>query len=845
MVLYNNRWQIAVLSTDSANLLRFTVGTFADGRLGVSQGVTGRANVGSFSDSGIIGEVAFRTSASGNLPIWEIYRLKTAAGNTALANLFAQAVVVTGDTRGDTVDVATSHSGANDVTNSFDYRSGAGDASLDAPSDGAIIEMRFYNNSSRTLAATMHGTSLRYEDWLLHFGKSQVKSDWDAASGDAEILNKPTIPNVAAPFLDGALTNADEDHVQAILDSFAGSQGWSNAAGPGDLGTTHPYVSLQTSATPYTASQVAALTYGQVFVQGGSLSNRYWIGRIPLVYTEPLSRLRYAINNANAPLPAPLRTTATYNYYQFGPSDIPASSSRRIQVFDDFSLDSDLVSNVLPTNATDKQLAEFNADSGKWLAVDQPPHPITVIDAHNFSFNLTATTTSNDVREVAPLLWSPLFDFTEGTNTHGIVQSLLKLTITQASDVNLSFTQGVSNAQPSDRLVELSKDIRASDVASSMVLAISATEEQGGVETFEQTIYSGSTIIGIIYVITIRNASDNGGAYWWYDGRAGGGTMIVAGKLTQRYTPSDAGAGTPGPQGPQGEQGIQGPQGPKGDDGDAGAAGGVGPQGPVGPAGPQGAKGDPGSGGSTTFTGLTDTPGSYTSQAGKRIAVNGAANALTFVDEVTEGILAPAVTLVDYQPATPLAITNANQFQEFPAAAAFSRAIGVGDFDRLMVIEFAISNTNTTAGNKYPFSTPLVIKVSDWIAVSVTTENATPNNVNGWFVGTQLAGPVVDTWQRIIVGKGANERIGISSQRGGTNTYIQRCRVQLLAHGAANTFTTLQDTPSSFGTVPGRTYRVNTNLNALELGYAFVQTTQTAYDALAAKDTNTVYFIAG
>lgn len=43
-----------------------------------------------------------------------------------------------------------------------------------------------------------------------------------------------------------------------------------------------------------------------------------------------------------------------------------------------------------------------------------------------------------------------------------------------------------------------------------------------------------------------------------------------------------------------------------------------------------------GGGGSSTFTALTDTPSSYTGQAGKAVVVNAGATALEFVSAVQE-----------------------------------------------------------------------------------------------------------------------------------------------------------------------------------------------------------------
>ena len=88
----------------------------------------------------------------------------------------------------------------------------------------------------------------------------------------------------------------------------------------------------------------------------------------------------------------------------------------------------------------------------------------------------------------------------------------------------------------------------------------------------------------------------------------------------------DVPTGPTGPAGADGAAGATGPQGP------AGADGADGPQGPAGPAGADGADG---ASGATTFTGLTDTPNSFT--ASKYLAVNSSGNAIEYVDAPSGG----------------------------------------------------------------------------------------------------------------------------------------------------------------------------------------------------------------
>lgn len=117
------------------------------------------------------------------------------------------------------------------------------------------------------------------------------------------------------------------------------------------------------------------------------------------------------------------------------------------------------------------------------------------------------------------------------------------------------------------------------------------------------------------------------------------GGVGEAGWILLQTSAGEAGPqGERGPAGPQGPQGPTGPTGPRGNDGPRGADGNDGQRGPAGPAG---------AAGSTTFTGLTDTPGSFTGQGGRHVAVNAAANALEFVAAPTGG--GGSVTVNNYE----------------------------------------------------------------------------------------------------------------------------------------------------------------------------------------------------
>ena len=687
----DDRWKVVVDSSDAPNVMRFTLGDFGNGYLGVSAGVTGRPAVGSFEDAGIVGEIQLRTTASGTLPIWVIYRLKSLSGNVALANLFGQGVVVRGATKGNVVDIATAHSAANDVTNSFQYRSGADDAELDTPAVGDVLQISFYNNATRTLPATMHGTVERWEDEEDHTAGAQVKSDWNATSGDAEILNKPAIHNADPAFREGVLDNSDTDHVQEILNAFI-SPGWTNAAGAGDLGTTHPYVALQTSATQYTSANVAAGTWGQLYTQGSTaLENRYQRVRIPLVYGEPLKLLRLAIDSMGTVLNdddvSLILTGTTYRYYSAGPLNIPAGSDRRVQHFDDFEIDSDRVSNVPPETGTDGQQLERVAGKPAW--VDKPHRVGRTLFTSSQTINF-ALGTGRSIRSASPDYF-PDFDLLAAENQTGVYHILVGLRLggSGLTDVNMGFIEGGANQSDADRRRELIGEATATRLRGTPVFVFSSTGALEGLEVITQNVWSGATNVGTYIGLLARRDTPNmrAGYYGYWVGRSGSTTPLMFEDVSVIWVPNDA-----------------------------------------------------------------------------AFAPTSAANQLE--------------TLLDYTPGTADAIANANVFTELPAAAAFSRALTADDDDRMLTIEYVVGQGADAVTNRYPWSAPLCVNAGDWRAASQTADNATPNNIEGWFNGTQLAGRNVDAWQRMIVAKGANDRVGFSSQRGTTGVY--RVRVRLL-----------------------------------------------------------------
>ena len=549
----DDRWKVVVASTDSPNVMRFVLGDFGDGYLGVSKGVTGRPDVGSFEDDGVVGEIKLRTTAANNLPIWEIYRLKSLSANTALANLYGQAEVVRGATKGNVADLATTHSGANDVTNSFNYRSGADDAELDTPAVGDVLQITFFNNPTRTLPATMHGATERWEDEEDHTGAVQVKSDWDATTGDAEILNKPSIPSVGAAFLDGALTGAGAAHMQLIIDAIL-SAGWNNAAGAGSMAATHPYVREQTRATQFTPSTIVAGSYGALYTNGSSARIGAYVGvRIPKVFDTALKLLRLAINNAsnwqlNGANVALITSSATYNYYGVGPVDIPAGADWRIQELDPAEIDNDIIENVPPAQGTDGQ--QIERVDGKPAWVDKPHRVGRVLYTSSSTFNF-ALGTNRSIRQASPDYFAN-FDLTATENQTGVYHILVGLRLggSGLTDVNMGFLEGGANQSAADRQRELIGEETATRLRGTPVFVYSATEALDGLEAVTQTVWSGSTNVGTYIGLLVRRDTPNMRAGWYsyWVGRSGATTPLMFEDVSLIWVPNDAAAAGTAPR---------------------------------------------------------------------------------------------------------------------------------------------------------------------------------------------------------------------------------------------------------------------------------------------------------
>ena len=153
---------------------------------------------------------------------------------------------------------------------------------------------------------------------------------------------------------------------------------------------------------------------------------------------------------------------------------------------------------------------------------------------------LTLNTTTPPEFGSAPSYFSPTIDLDD--HPHGEFHASLELTIAPVSDVNMGFVQGKANQTADDRNVALSNIVFASDVAEVAVFVQQSQLPLNGLSLFRQTVYSGSTIVGHYNIILVKNASNEVGAYWYWDGQAGATGATLTAELRVTFTPSDAAA---------------------------------------------------------------------------------------------------------------------------------------------------------------------------------------------------------------------------------------------------------------------------------------------------------------
>ena len=150
---------------------------------------------------------------------------------------------------------------------------------------------------------------------------------------------------------------------------------------------------------------------------------------------------------------------------------------------------------------------------------------------------LTLTRTDADSRPAAPTYFTQTIDLDD--HSHGEFHCSLELTIAPVSDVNMGFTMNKANQTAEDKQRTLSNIVFASDVSEEDTWAFAASGSVNGLNVFTVPVYSLNTLAGTYYLLLVKNATNQVGAYHYYDGAAGATGATFTAELRVTFTPSD------------------------------------------------------------------------------------------------------------------------------------------------------------------------------------------------------------------------------------------------------------------------------------------------------------------
>ena len=148
--------------------------------------------------------------------------------------------------------------------------------------------------------------------------------------------------------------------------------------------------------------------------------------------------------------------------------------------------------------------------------------------------------------------------------------------------------------------------------------------------------------------------------------------------------------------------------------------------------------------------------------------------------------------LLDYSPSSGYQSITSQTFVELPADFAFSRALTADDDNKLLLIALAMGTTATRSAEQIIATAQVTGAFWRNLRQTANLPTASTDNFRG-VSGVVIAPFDGDTsaagsWIRSIVGKGANDRLGVIPNRGTGSIYIYEAKVALFGVGNAPTY---------------------------------------------------------
>ena len=150
--------------------------------------------------------------------------------------------------------------------------------------------------------------------------------------------------------------------------------------------------------------------------------------------------------------------------------------------------------------------------------------------------------TSQDRFETGMTLLTPTLDL--DTQRHGELHASLTLTLNPASDTNAGWTQNdASHRVFTDESIRLASDVAGLSTFSTNQLTTTAIAALG-VNAFRVPAYSINTEIGVYNLMFVKDANNQVGVYYYWDGMNGGTQYTITAALRVTFWPTDAGIAT-------------------------------------------------------------------------------------------------------------------------------------------------------------------------------------------------------------------------------------------------------------------------------------------------------------
>ena len=351
---------------------------------------------------------------------------------------------------------------------------------------------------------------------------------------------------LSASAVRGIEDGLSEKH-QEIVDSFSGGT-YTQSTPDAQIGEVRSSSSGSTIPTGI-AWGITTLT------QAGQISNGWVQLRILKADKDDLASFRLVVGQTNYPATswrfvADSAPAQIWAYYEQQVPTIADGTVLIVERKQRLRMDEDVRIGTLPAVHPSYYGTEDSADDigyhlleGYSVAGTDNRIPLSRLPFEDETLHTGATAnfqiTTTQVSNRQPLqLFSPAFDLDDTDNQTGVFALQSTLGFASRTSTAIGWTQAQA---PVVVTAMLSGRAFATALRASSVYAAAGTRQ--GLEIWSQTIWHGTTSLGVLRLVLARNAANQVGFYFDWTGASGNQTIVVTQSLEARFTHNEAGTG--------------------------------------------------------------------------------------------------------------------------------------------------------------------------------------------------------------------------------------------------------------------------------------------------------------